>query len=196
MKCSPSMGRHRWCGRCAEPSGRQRSRRLPCRPVSPASAGKRRSACRTAGGSLRSRSQWQGNRGRRPVPRTGCRFAWARQDSGPLSPKAPGRRASAPSCTPSSTISAVDDARSDSLAGTSRAANPGELVGTTNPRTTPLPACASPLPACASAAPACASPLPACASPFPACASATFAQITATSAMVPFVIHIFAPSSR
>ena len=56
-----------------------------------------------------------------------------RQDSGPRSPSAPGSCAEPGRRTPSSTSSAVTEARSDSLWVTSRAEKPGVSVGTTYP---------------------------------------------------------------
>ena len=90
-----------------------------------------------------------------------------RQDSGPLSPRTPGRTASAGSRTPSITSSPVVEARSDILCLISTAENPAVSVGTTKPRT---PAGSSPV------ASAC-------------------AQTTATSATGPLVIHILRPVS-
>ena len=57
-----------------------------------------------------------------------------RQDSGPFNPWTPGRIASAGSRTPSITSSDVTEARSDIFLWMSGALNPGEAVGTTNPR--------------------------------------------------------------
>ena len=77
-----------------------------------------------------------------------------------------GIRASAGTCTSSSAISLVSDARSDSFPFWSRALNPGVSVGTTKPRM-----------------------------PRESPGSAVCAQMTATSAMDPLVIHILVPFS-
>ena len=84
-----------------------------------------------------------------------------RVDNGPRIPRASGSIASSGSRTSSSTSSDVTEARSESLRPTSLVENPGESVGTMNPR---IP-------------------------------SSVCAHTMATSAIPPFVIHIFDPES-
>ena len=69
------------------------------------------------------------------APQTMPYRASLRQDSGPLSPRTPGRTASAGSRTASMTSSPVIEARSDILCLISGAENPAVSVGTTKPRT-------------------------------------------------------------
>jgi len=80
-------------------------------------------------------------------------------------PRTPGRTSSASTCTSSSAISPVIEARSDSLSSISFVVTPALSVSTRNPRTGWSSSVWS------------------------------FAQTTATSAIGEFVIHVFEPFS-